>query len=196
MQLYNLIINNINQFRNEEVLKMDIILFLTVFLVVTLLILYFVGRLIPREKTYSKSVVFNVPLEVVWNTITDIERQKNWRSEIREIQVIDDTLGNEQWIEYPKRGPSIKFKTIEKNACTTWSIETIDNSNFTGRWVGVFESMDSLKTKVTFTETPCIPNPYFRVFSYFFVDIDRTMNLYIENLLREIGEMNVEKQQK
>lgn len=48
-------------------------------------------------------------------------------------------------------------------------------------------------TKVAFAEIPKIQNLYFGTFSLLFVNIDKTMDLFLENLARELGEEIVKK---
>ena len=43
-------------------------------------------------------------------------------------------------------------------------------------------SVDKNTTKVVFTENPLITNPYMRTLSLIFVNMDKTMELYLENL--------------
>lgn len=152
-----------------------------------------IGLFLPSEKSYTKTFTFNAPVDKVWNIVTDLKGQEKWRSDVKDIQIISNTKDSEIWIEQPKNGPSIKFQTKEKIENQLWVMEIIDNPTFSGKWVGTFEALGENRTKVVFTESPTIPNPYFRTFSLLFVDMDKTLDLYLENLARELGEKYVKK---
>ena len=146
-----------------------------------------IGLFIPSERTYTKEFVFDSSVEKVWNIVTDLKGQERWRSDVKVIKIISNENGNEVWIEIPQKGPSIKFRTVEKIENKSWTMEIIDNPSFTGKWVGTFEAVDKNTTKVVFTESPLITNPYMRTLSLIFVNMDKTMELYLENLEIALG---------
>ena len=167
---------------------MKILLIAVGVIVLIALLPLIIGLFLPSEKSYTKTFTFNAPVDKVWNTVTDLKGQVKWRSDVKEIQIISGTKDGEVWVEQPMKGPSIKFRTKEKIENQLWVMEIIDNPTFSGKWVGTFEALGDNRTKVVFTESPTIPNPYFRTFSLLFVDMNKTMELYLENLERELGE--------
>ncbi len=155
---------------------------------------FIIGIFIPSQRIYTKQFIFNSPVEKVWGIVTDLKGQERWRNDVKEIKVISNENSKEVWIEVPRRGPSIKFRTVEKIENKQWTMEIIDNPSFTGKWVGTFEALDENRTKVVFTEIPLVNNPYMRTLSLLFVDMNKTMELYLKNLANELGETYVQSQ--
>lgn len=85
------------------------------------------------------------PIEAVWEAVTDLSNVE-WRSDIREIKVIDETT----FTEITKDGIETKFKAIEKERCTIWELH-FENENLKGRWIGKFYRHGE-KTTLDFTE--------------------------------------------
>ncbi len=144
------------------------------------------GLNLPQEKAYTKKYKFRSPVEKVWDIVNDIQGQVKWRTDIREIKIISNSP--EVWVEYPKQGPEIKFRTKTKVKGKLWEMEIIDSPSLTGNWIGLFESTAAGETIVEFTEKPSIANPFMRVIAHLFIDIDKAMVLYLENLAKALGE--------
>jgi hypothetical protein len=106
-----------------------------------------------------------------------------WRKDVKDIVVIDDNT----WTEVPKKGTPITFKTRQKIQNELFEIEIIEPKNFNGYWVGSFEQTTA-GTKVVFKEVAIIENPFIRVLSSLFVDLDNAMEIYMTNLKTKLGE--------
>lgn len=169
-------------------MNMKYILLIIGFIGVGLTLLFIWGMSLPEEKTYTKKFIFKSPVETVWNTMNDLQGQVKWRTDIKDIKIISNSP--EVWIEYPKQGPEIKFKTKSKEKFKLWEMEIIENPSLSGNWVGSFESTNEGGTSVTFVEKPFISNAFMRVFAHLFIDMDKSMELYLKNLQNALGENN------
>ena len=147
-----------------------------------LLLLLIVGLLLPKEREFVKTANLKSPPERVFKIVTDVENQTSWRNDIQEIKVIDQYT----WTETPKKGTPITFKTKQKVENQIFEIEIIEPKSFNGYWVGTFEQIPT-GTKVHFKEVVVIKNPFFRVLSAVFVDLDQTMEDYMTNLKTHLG---------
>ena len=112
-----------------------------------------------------------------------MKNQTSWRSDVKEINIIEEN----SWTEVPKKGTPLTFKTKKKILNQLFEIEIIEPKSFNGSWIGTFER-SSTGTNVVFKEIITIKNPIFRVLSPIFVDIDQTMELYMNNLKTKLGE--------
>lgn len=166
---------------------MNKLVFILSIIVMIVIILLIIGLFIPKKRSNTKEYVFDAEVDDVWNIVTELKKQEMWRNDVKEITVLDNTLNEEVWIEVSKNGSSIKFKTKDKVENKLWIMEFIDNSVFEGEWIGKFKVIDGGKTKVDFTETIVISNPYMRVMSGLFLDLDKMMSLYLKNLERELN---------
>ncbi len=152
-------------------------------IVAIIAMVFIIGLFIPKERTFTKTAVLHSDVNKVFNLVSDFKNQTTWRNDVKEVIVID---GN-TWTEVPKKGTPITFKTKQKIQNELFEIEIIEPKNFSGYWVGTFEETTA-GTKVVFKELVTIDNPLFRVMSLIFVDLDKTMEVYLNNLKTKLGE--------
>lgn len=158
--------------------------YLLISIVAIIAILFIVGLLIPKQRTFTKTAVLNSNVTKVFNLVTDFKNQTTWRNDVKEIIVIDDNT----WTEVPQKGTAITFKVKRKIENEIFEIEIIEPKNFNGYWVGTFNQKTLNETAIEFKEVVTISNPFFRTLSYLFIDLDKTMDLYIQNLIQKLGE--------
>lgn len=162
--------------------KMTIYLLISVVAIIAIVLI--IGLFLPKERTFTKTAVLNSDVTKVFNIVTDFKNQTTWRSDVKEIIVID----NNTWTEVPKKGTAITFKIKQKVENEIFEIEIIEPNNFNGYWVGTFKQTKPNETAMEYKEVVTISNPFFRVLSYLFVDLDKTMELYLQNLKQKLGE--------
>ena len=147
-------------------------------------LVFVIGLLMPNQREFVKMAKFSSPPKKVFETVTDVGAQTDWRSDVRQIQVLDEKT----WTEVPKKGTPITFRTKEKVAHSLFEIEIMAPENLNGYWVGTFEKNQQNGTNVVFKEVITISNPFYRVFSHLFIDLDEAMDLYISDLKAQLGE--------
>jgi uncharacterized protein YndB with AHSA1/START domain len=147
-------------------------------------LLYVIGLFLPVKHVASRSVEFKAAPETVFNTVTDVKNSLSWRTGLQDIKMLDA----DSWTEVQKGGDEISFRTKSKTPPNRVEIEVINNSNFGGTWTGTFEPTASGGTKVTFTENGEIYHPLFRTMSKLFFDMGATLEQYLGELSRKLGE--------
>jgi hypothetical protein len=147
-------------------------------------IVLIIGLFLPKERTFTKTAVLNSDVTKVFNLVTDFKNQTTWRNDVKEIIVIDENT----WTEVPKKGTAITFKVKQKVENEIFEIEIIEPKNFNGYWIGTFKQTKENQTAIEFKEVVIVSNPFFRTISYVFVDLDKTMDLYLQNLKQKLGE--------
>lgn len=158
--------------------------YLLISIVAIIAIVLIIGLFLPKERTFTKKAVLNSDVTKVFNIVTDFKNQTTWRNDVKEIIVIE----NNTWTEVPKKGIAITFKVKQKIENEIFEIEIVEPKNFNGYWVGTFKQTNQNATEIEFKEVVTISNPFFRTLSYLFVDLDKTMDLYLENLKQKLGE--------
>lgn len=162
-----------------------------IYLLLALLILallpFLVGLFIPKERTYTRTHTFSSPVDSVFKVVTDVKAQPEWRPEVKAIEVLSSSPAEQKWREVLHKGPAITFRAKRKIHNKLFEIEIVESS-FGGYWVGTFEPLNSGGTKVTFTETSIISNPYMRTISALVIDLNETIKQYIVNLQKRLGE--------
>jgi hypothetical protein len=157
--------------------------YLLISIVAIIAIVLIIGLFLPKERTFTKKAVLNSDVTKVFNIVTDFKNQTTWRNDVKEIIVIDDNT----WTEVPKKGTAITFKVKQKIENEIFKIEIVEPKNFNGYWVGTFKQTNQNATEIEFKEVVTISNPFFRTLSYLFVDLDKTMDLYLENLKQKLS---------
>jgi len=158
--------------------------YLLVSIVAIIAIVLIVGLFLPKERIFTKKAVLNSDVTKVFNIVTDFKNQTTWRSDVKEIIVVDENT----WTEVPQKGAAITFKVRQKVENEIFEIEIIEPKNFNGYWAGTFKQTHENQTAIEFKEVVTVSNPFFRTISYLFVDLDKTMDLYLQNLKQALGE--------
>jgi hypothetical protein len=158
--------------------------YLLVSIIAIIAIVLIIGLFLPKERIFTKTAVLNSDVTEVFNIVIDFKNQTSWRNDVKEIIVID----NNTWTEVSKKGTAITFKVKQKVENEIFEIEIIEPKNFNGYWVGTFKQTNKNQTAIEFKEVITISNPFFRTLSYLFVDLDKTMDLYLQNLKQKLGE--------
>lgn len=158
--------------------------YLLISIVAIIAIVLIIGLFLPKERTFTKTAVLNSDVTKVFNIVTDFKNQTTWRNDVKEIIVID----NNTWTEVPKKGTAITFKVKQKVENEIFEIKIIEPKNFNGYWIGTFKQTKVNQTAIEFKEVITISNPFFRTLSYLFIDLDKTMDLYLQNLKQKLGE--------
>ena len=158
--------------------------YLLISIVAIIAIVLIIGLFLPKERTFTKKAVLNSDVTKVFNIVTDFKNQTSWRNDVKEIIVID----NNTWTEVPKKGTAITFKVKQKVENEIFEIVIIEPKNFNGYWIGTFKQTKVNQTAIEFKEVITISNPFFRTISYVFVNLDKTMDLYLQNLKQKLSE--------
>jgi len=160
-------------------MKIAMLVVLGIVLLMSLFVVF-----LPSERSYSKTEIINANVDKVFPIVTNLEAQ-GWRTDAPRIQIVDHTFGSEIWIEKPKHGPEIKFRTKTKQAPNLFVIEIIDNPQFGGTWTGRFSEANDGKTKIEFTESVSLNGFVSKLFSYMFFNIEKTVEQYVADLKTE-----------
>jgi hypothetical protein len=88
--------------------KMMTYLLISIIAIIAIVLIFVL--FLPKERTFTKTAVFNSDVTKVFNIVTDFKNQTSWRNDVKEIIVID----NNTWTEFPKKGTAITFKVKQK----------------------------------------------------------------------------------
>jgi hypothetical protein len=160
------------------------ITYLLIAIVAIVAIVFLIGLFLPEERTFTKTAELKADISSVFNLVTDFKNQARWRNDVKEIIVIDDNT----WTEVPQKGTAITFKIKQKKENEIFEIAIVEPENFEGYWVGTFKATRSNSTSIVFKEVIVVTNPFSRIISYLFVDLDKTMELYLRNVKQKLGE--------
>ena len=147
-------------------------------------LMYGVGLLIPAERSVSKTTIIDAPPSRVFQTMTEIERHPQWRSDVRNVQIESrDKLW--AWNETRDDGAVVHIEERVKDPTKRYEIEFHDSSGVHGSWVAEFEASNEDRTKLTCTETRIIDQPFFRLPALVMSNGGTDIDVYLGDLNRE-----------
>ena len=165
---------------------MNPIIVIHVVLVLLAVVVFAVGLLLPRKKSAQRAVELRAIPEEIWGIVTSVEQQARWRSDLKNIQIVERTPETEVWTEYPKSGTPLTFKTRKKIPYTRYEIETVNSTVFSGRRVVIFEELSKDATKIIVTECAEIRNPLMRLLAHLYFNFGATIDHYMKDLTVEL----------
>lgn len=153
-------------------------------LVCLVILIFLIGLLLPKERVVSRQSLFPVSPEVLYTIVTNNEDWK-YRSDLKDLILIEKNGEHEVWDEITKDGAVIRFTTKEKNPHSFYSFE-INSKLFSGYWTATFEPAENGETLFTATEYISVKNPFIKTLSYLFFDIGKLMDNYQNDLRKKI----------
>ena len=147
------------------------------------LLVVLIGALLPRIRTETKQCILNAPVDAVFAIVTN-NQEWHYRSSLDDLEIICTQGDLEEW-EETTHGVTIRFKTLEKRPHSFYSFE-MDSKMFTGEWQATFEPMEGGKTLFTATEKIEYKNLFYRLVGYAFMDLNKFMTTYQEELTARI----------
>ena len=82
--------------------------------------------------TSGKKAMLPSERSKVWKVVTSVEHY-TWRSDLRGTEILCEN----QFLEYPKRGPVTAFTITTVEPCNRWEFD-MENTNMRGHWTGLF----------------------------------------------------------
>lgn len=157
-------------------------------IIVILLGVWVVGMLLPKQRVATRQSIFNVSAKQLFDIVVDNE---NWqyRSDLKELNIIERKDSVEIWEEVSLDGNVIRFKTKEKRPYSYYSFD-MESSVMKGYWLGEFKEINKTQTLFTATEFIEMKNPFLKVLSYLFFDIGKFMETYQKDLQKKTMRVN------
>lgn len=134
--------------------------------------------------TSSIREIFDCDVKTVWDIVTSLYKI-SWRSDLSRITL----LGENQFIEYTKRGYETKFIVTCKEDYKRWEFD-LENTKMTGHWRGVFVEKDG-RAVVEFTENVKAKRFFLKPFLRLF--LKKQQKRYVEDLKKEIQKVKAAK---
>ncbi len=152
-------------------------------LLLLVLVVVLIGTFLPRIRTETKQCILNAPVDAVFAIVTN-NQEWHYRSSLDNLDIIRTQGDLEEW-EETANGVTIRFKTLKKRPHFFYSFE-MDSRMFTGEWQATFEPMEGDKTLFTAIEKIEYKNLFYRLVGYAFMDLNKFMTTYQEELIARI----------
>ncbi len=148
--------------------------------VLLVLIPFLFGMLIPVHQQATRVELIRAPVDTVWEAISELSRQTEWRTDLKSVQLKDDDEGM-RWIVTPLKGGRVtlrKVKTVEKKEL----LIRIDKGSSPQGTRQVILTAVPGGTRINFTETSELKNPIRRLIAQLSGRLDKQLNHYIDQL--------------
>ena len=145
------------------------------------------GLLLPGKRIGSRQCFYNASPEKVYNVLIN-NTDYGYRSDLKEIIIIESLDGIEVWDEIAKNGSVIRFKTARKEPFSLYEFDIIKGNGFPGHLKGGRQQTSTGGTHFSSTETIRMKNPFLKVLSYLFFDIEKFMDNYQNDLRVKLSE--------
>ncbi|WP_157491768.1 hypothetical protein [Maribacter thermophilus] len=162
----------------------------SILIVVLLLMIVTVGYILPSERTEQRRSVYDISQKRLFEIVTN-NNDFSYRSDLKDLVILNSEKGIETWEEVSKNGQKITFKTIKKVPYSYYEIEIIEANGFKGYWKSEFKIINENKTEFIATEHIIIKNPIKRLLSYIFFDIGEFMDTFQNDLRKKVDNIKV-----
>ena len=164
-------------------------IFTYIFIVIAgiILLVFIAGLLLPDERTATSECFYNASPEKVYNALIN-NADYGYRSDLEEIVIVEEKDGIEVWDEIAKNGSVIRSRTARKVPHSLYEFEIVKGNGFTGYWKGELKVTSTGGTHFTSTEIIRMKNPFLKVVSRLFFDLEKFMHTYQNDLRVKLSE--------
>lgn len=143
------------------------------------------GAALPQRHSATGDISVSAPPDRVFQVVSDVARYPEWRSNVTRV----DVLGSDpvRWREYDG-ADAITFEVVESAPPSRWRVRIADpDLPFGGTWTYAIDPIPA-GTRVTITEDGEVYNPVFRFMSRFVIGHTATIDAFLGDLRRRLGE--------
>src|SRR5277367_1317889 len=157
---------------------------LSVVIVVAILVMLVMGSRVPVQHTVSDAEMIPASQEKVWNLITDVPAQPNWRTGLKAVNPIPSQNGVTCWAEVAS-GMTMPLCADVREAPVKQVVRIADPKlPFGGTWTYVLEPTGENATKVTITENGTTGPMMWRFVDHYILHEDGEIKTYLADLKR------------
>ncbi|WP_020560098.1 SRPBCC family protein [Thiofilum flexile] len=150
-------------------------------IIVTLVVLpLLIGLMLPQQTRATRVDLVRAPIDQVWESLADLARHTEWRSDLKSVQLKDDDDGL-RWLEHSKTYGKLVVRKVKEVHHKEIMMSFQRGKGFKGTREARLNAVPG-GTRVTFTETRDIRNPITRLRNLFGSKLDIQLNQYISEL--------------
>lgn len=157
-----------------------IILIIVVVVFVIFLAIYLYGLSLPAEQKFKASKTIATSPQKIWQVLSDWKGQKEWRTDLKKVEVIDDKT----FLEYPHYGPPIRFELLKIEQPTFMELKLTHP-----RFTSIYKITLTQQGEKTLLEEDYVfnyPSPMTRVLIPIFFNIDEFSKTFFNNLEKQV----------
>jgi hypothetical protein len=163
------------------------ILYILAGLIGVIAIVAIVGAMLPKAHTASRAMRFRPQPAVLFGVVSDFAKYPEWRSDVRSMDVQGPVAVGSVIREHGPNGPiAYRIEVFEPPSKIVMRIAD-DTLAFGGTWTFEVFQNDS-GSELVITENGEIYNPFFRFMAKFFFSPYQTIDTYLADLKKKLGE--------
>lgn len=145
-----------------------------------------VGYVLPKGHKASRTQTYGAPPDAVFGAITEVRRYPEWRSDVKQIEVLPDDGKGLLFREKGGNGDVLfRFESMERPRRLVTRIAD-PSLPFGGTWTYELQPSGA-GTALTITEDGEVYNPIFRVMQKLFFSPYKTIDTYQADLKKRLG---------
>jgi uncharacterized membrane protein len=153
-------------------------------LLAVVLVVTAVGYLLPQDHLASREMILAAPASRVFDTITDVGRYPEWRTDLAKVEIVSQTPL--RWRELAG-GDQVTFEVVESQPPERLQVRIADpDLPFGGTWTYELSPQAS-GTRLRITERGEVYNPVFRFMSRFVFGHTATIDAYLADFERRLS---------
>lgn len=147
------------------------------------------GLFLPREHRAARSLrLARTTPEQVWAVISEHGRDPEWRSDVKATTRLEDHHGHAVWQDTFRNGQAMSYETLEAEPGRRLVRRILESGGpYGGTWTYELEA-EGAGARLVLTEEGWISNPVFRTLARFAFGHHRTLEGYLRDLARKLGE--------
>lgn len=146
-----------------------------------------VGKLLPAGHIAQRSIDLGTPRAQVWLLVSDPAGSARWRRNIREIKAESSVNGRVRYVEIGQH-EEVPYEIVLQDPPRKQVVRVIDDGMpYGGTWTWTLEEREG-GTHLSITENGFVRNPVFRVMSRTVFRPTATIDTYLRDLAKELGE--------
>jgi len=167
-----------------------LLLVLLIFVALAISAVALLGWLLPENHVVTRSVALAAPPDKVWQLISNVQQQPNWRKELKSVSMLPDLNGQPHWQENASMD-AIPYVLTESDAPHRRVVKIAGKEfggpdlGFGGTWT--FDLVGSANaTRLSITEQGAVQNIFFRFMSRYVFGYSATIDQYQADLAKAV----------
>lgn len=158
-------------------------------IVLLIAVLALAGLALPREHTATRAAAFRADSGRLWAVLADFASRPQWLRIVKSAERLPDRDGRQIWREEWGFGDKVDVEIVEAAPPRRLVTRIIDDGKrpFGGQWIFEIAAAGS-GSRLSITEAGWVSNPIFRFLARFVFGHARTLETFLKDLGRHLGE--------
>jgi hypothetical protein len=160
---------------------MRLVIWIVVALGIIVGLIALIGSRLPKGHTVTRTARVRLPPDALYTLLSDVDRYRTWRSDVKRLERLPDREGRPSWIEETSSGKiPMYFERMERPSLLVSRIADA-TLPFGGTWTYRITRADD-GSDLSITEDGEVYNPIFRFMSRYVFGQTATIDAFLKHL--------------